>query len=83
MNDNDREEIFEACGKAIGFALAASAQPGANLKTVGGVAAFTDALNELIDTESFSGDVGLVMMGVVDGIKAYAAAVPGETRKIV
>ena len=79
LTEDDLHDLLtdklEACGKALGFTLAAMLT---EKRTLSGadLAAFALALENMLDAEQFTSDVGFVMRGVADGIGAKLRARP-------
>lgn len=82
MTDPDAifDDLSEACGKAIGFALAAALRSREDFSHNDGLRAFAQHLEECIDNERFSPQVSVVMNGITDGLLAFtnAGAAGGE-----
>ena len=72
--------VFETCGRAFGFALAAAAREGEDLRKNAGLLAFAHNLDSLIEDERFSPDASLALQSVSEGISAFVSAgtAPGE-----
>ena len=64
-------DLLEACGGAVGFALAAASKEGAVLGTREGLTAFARNLHTLCENERFSEDVNFVVGGIVTGLLAW------------
>ena len=70
------DEHLETCGKAFGFALAMATGGHADLCTQAGRLDFAAVLQDMCHAEKFSAHVNLVLLGVVEGVRACALSDP-------
>ena len=76
MNDDFDAHLktMEACGNALGFALAAALREKADLSTSAAQRTFALHLDTMADDGRFSADVTIVISGIADGMLAFDAA---------
>lgn len=74
MSEEELFDAFDTIGKAVGFALGETLLHGESMRTGAGLSAFATTLYELIESERFTEEVGLVIEGIAAGINARARA---------
>lgn len=79
MKDIDHDDLMqtlETCGEAMGFALAAALRGGFDFSTNDGINNLSNHLFDLSDSERFSPDVTIAMLGISRGLSAFSRPTP-------
>jgi hypothetical protein len=82
-NDEKDLEILDACGRAVGVALALAARDPKVLTEPGGLLALAGQLGDMCDADRFSPEVTTVLSGVMGGLSAMAVMRDDDDDEIV
>lgn len=83
MNDDQIEGLFDATGKAVGFALAAALRSREDFSKNDGLLAYAQNLQALCEDDRFSPDVTLTLYGLIEGVTAFANLRTTDSDEIV